>query len=585
MVKITQTLLLAALIAGAGPCFRRGAFQVRLSHFDSASSAQSDLVPFTSRDVSAAEGEGDFFAREFTPFSSLSPREVEVLLERSPNIFGKIFGGVKKVAGEDIRSQEACEEEGSAESQQSAQESTGTPSASLPSETSTTSQPPPPSTTPPPIPSMPSLSSTENSAAAEEQANDVDSEIPALESITEPSGGESRPEPNTSLGGPPVGTVEEEFARRIAAERANYSSLDDEYLNILFNAATADGEAIPRGSGTSAATNDSMDAQPSTNSASTATTDASPAPSGPGTSTGSRNSRMDESGRINWWRLYRFPAVNSPPATPSTSPRPNASTPSSTAAPSDTTSPSAPAADASTTQASQQAPSSPPNSTPSNNSTPAPATTIPSPTSFLPNFLPPPSGQTVVPVIVVGLQSVTPGQLGFEVVPVTNHTHAHVHQHTHVPMSPEFPLTGTNRQQELEALEDMLREAEAEAEADALLYDSLERLARGVGTRRGQEARGSGSGLGGLLGNHTHAPSWNPRPRVTVEEVEDEDGPSTTRTRPRREVDELFAVDEAMDLDEADDEQEDSDDEEEEVEEEDENSEEEEARDDYYRRG
>lgn len=99
MVKITQTLLIAALIAGPalalGEELSRYAFPVSNWPIE----YPTNLPLNTSRDVNPAEGGTDLFAREFTPFASLSPREVEVLLERSPNIFGKIFGGIKKVAG------------------------------------------------------------------------------------------------------------------------------------------------------------------------------------------------------------------------------------------------------------------------------------------------------------------------------------------------------------------------------------------------------------------------------------------------------------------------------------------------------
>jgi hypothetical protein len=135
----------------------------------------------------------------------------------------------------------------------------------------------------------------------------------------------------------------------------------------------------------------------------------------------------------------------------------------------------------------------------------------------------------------------------------------------------------------------MLREAEAEAEADTLLYDSLERMTRGSGNgATGVEALDRRDPWERLTGHQTREGHARARgQRVTVEEVEDEDaaGPSRPRPQPRRDVDVLIAEDEALDLEDADDEEEDSDDEKEDAEvSEEEEDDEDEARDDYYRR-
>lgn len=147
-----------------------------------------------------------------------------------------------------------------------------------------------------------------------------------------------------------------------------------------------------------------------------------------------------------------------------------------------------------------------------------------------------------------------------------------------------FPNTMRNPQEDLDVLEEMLREAEAEAEADALLYDSLERLARNATRPISAQTQGE-NGLGsrgGLFGNQNQSQ----RQRTTVEEVEDEDAGHVARPPALRNLDELFAADEAVDLEEADDEHEDTDEEEEEgeVEEDDGENEDEEGQDDYYRR-
>lgn len=129
------------------------------------------------------------------------------------------------------------------------------------------------------------------------------------------------------------------------------------------------------------------------------------------TPTTAGSGRINANGRINWWRLYRFPAINAPRIVPG----PLAS---STL----TTSPSSSAASS----------TSPPTGVPPSTV----STTTPTPTGtqgatpFLPNFLPPPPGQTVVPVIVVGLQSVNNGW-------AEDHTHSDQQAHRHPYAQPQ----------------------------------------------------------------------------------------------------------------------------------------------------
>ncbi|RXW18421.1 hypothetical protein EST38_g7434 [Candolleomyces aberdarensis] len=112
--------------------------------------------------------------------------------------------------------------------------------------------------------------------------------------------------------------------------------------------------------------------------------------------TGIGSGRMDASGRINWWRLYRFPAITS-------SPRNSASGPPST-----TPSAGSPFRPADETSTPTSVPANPMEAGGATSSATATGTegVSATPAPFLPTFLPPPVGQTVVPVIVVGLQSV-----------------------------------------------------------------------------------------------------------------------------------------------------------------------------------
>ena len=120
--------------------------------------------------------------------------------------------------------------------------------------------------------------------------------------------------------------------------------------------------------------------------------------------------RIDALGRINWWRLYRFPPVM-PPRLDTANFRP-AFVPGGTAT--TTTAPSGPPTSpiASSTVASEGLESIPTIPTlPSTSADPPSSpdsTTSPSSTSIPPHpqTQDPPSPQTVVPVIVVGLQSV-----------------------------------------------------------------------------------------------------------------------------------------------------------------------------------
>ncbi|KAJ2918710.1 hypothetical protein MD484_g1711, partial [Candolleomyces efflorescens] len=120
------------------------------------------------------------------------------------------------------------------------------------------------------------------------------------------------------------------------------------------------------------------------------------------TSTGNAgigSGRMDASGRINWWRLYRFPAITSSPRNSAHGPSPTTThSAASPARPAEET--LSPSTSASETGGGSSSPSA------------AGAGTTATPTPFLPTFLPPPVGQTVVPVIVVGLQSVAHLNLG-----------------------------------------------------------------------------------------------------------------------------------------------------------------------------
>ncbi|EAU80868.2 hypothetical protein CC1G_03044 [Coprinopsis cinerea okayama7 len=130
--------------------------------------------------------------------------------------------------------------------------------------------------------------------------------------------------------------------------------------------------------------------QPADASASSSTQPAGPGSTAPSTTAGG-SGRMDSAGRINWWRLYRFPSITAPRIVGAPSgTAPTSGTGDSTTAPSPTSPPAG-------------ALRATPATTPSTTTT----TQNSGPTPFLPNFLPPPPGQTVVPVIVVGLQSVT----------------------------------------------------------------------------------------------------------------------------------------------------------------------------------
>ncbi|TFK22919.1 hypothetical protein FA15DRAFT_705926 [Coprinopsis marcescibilis] len=133
-------------------------------------------------------------------------------------------------------------------------------------------------------------------------------------------------------------------------------------------------------------------------------TEATAAEASPATTAASGSGRIDANGRINWWRLYRFPAITAPQgaapggtaATPPVPPSASATTitPASIAAAASSSSSSASSGSTAPSQPSTQT------HTRTQNSGLAP---------LLPNFLPPPPGQTVVPVIVVGLQSVNSG--------------------------------------------------------------------------------------------------------------------------------------------------------------------------------
>lgn len=128
----------------------------------------------------------------------------------------------------------------------------------------------------------------------------------------------------------------------------------------------------------------------------------------------------------------------------------------------------------------------------------------------------------------------------------------------------------------------MLREAEVEAEADALLYGSLECLARGVcrpspaQERREHEA----SSLRGLFGNQDQSLNQSRRRGrgLTVEDVEDH------TSRPRMWMSCMRWMRLWIYWDDADDEHEDLDEEESEEEAEEEEVDDEEQRDDYYQR-
>ncbi|KAI0250444.1 hypothetical protein BJV78DRAFT_1283231 [Lactifluus subvellereus] len=101
-------------------------------------------------------------------------------------------------------------------------------------------------------------------------------------------------------------------------------------------------------------------------------------------------------GGINWWRMYRFPPMVVPHGMPATSPWPPSPSPPSSPSPAIPSAASAAAAAAGATQGERGAPAPPAADTQA----------------------PPSDGNTVVPVIVVGLQS------------VHGHGHGHGHRHT-----------------------------------------------------------------------------------------------------------------------------------------------------------
>ncbi|KAL0960902.1 hypothetical protein HGRIS_005911 [Hohenbuehelia grisea] len=171
-------------------------------------------------------------------------------------------------------------------------------------------------------------------------------------------------------------------------------------------------------------------------------------------------------GRINWWRTYRFPAIPlpRPPATTQPGGVPSAPTASSTSPviPTPATSNAAPTTSPSADTPVASAPTSPPidEELPDLEVVDTPPTMGPPPPSA-PRAPPRPS--TVVPVIIVGLQSVSvnlpfpfgaaPPPAQDDVHPPHAHTHAHTHTHTHthdvpqeegVAQGQEDPLAGSN---------------------------------------------------------------------------------------------------------------------------------------------
>lgn len=183
---------------------------------------------------------------------------------------------------------------------------------------------------------------------------------------------------------------------------------------------------------------------------------------------GSGSTGLDASGRINWWRLYRFPPVVSarpgplvPESTTTTGtalPSRSGSIPASTSTP--FSMPFSPSAPINTPMfggnSSSPAYSSPYASTSSSSSTSSP--TIPSSSDPTQNPSPNPTnnnhgtGNSVVPVIIVGLQSVNApswrpmmGMEGMEPDDLFggghhhhHHPNTHYHQHHRNPLTSDF---------------------------------------------------------------------------------------------------------------------------------------------------
>ncbi|TFK38964.1 hypothetical protein BDQ12DRAFT_682787 [Crucibulum laeve] len=128
-----------------------------------------------------------------------------------------------------------------------------------------------------------------------------------------------------------------------------------------------------------------------------------PASIQPGPSTNVTN-RIDASGRINWWRLYRFPAIAAPRA-PTSPVSPGTSAPTATPFGNIYPTTNIPAQDLPITEPSEPAsPTMPPlEALPQSTQPAAAGNEVPTPTPA-PADAPP--ANTVIPVIVVGLQSV-----------------------------------------------------------------------------------------------------------------------------------------------------------------------------------
>jgi len=120
--------------------------------------------------------------------------------------------------------------------------------------------------------------------------------------------------------------------------------------------------------------------------------------------------RIDASGRINWWRLYRFPQITSLSLDLAAGLRQMSAAPSTASGPS-TTTPNSPSASTSTepipppvSVQPASGPTSDPGSAPPYEETRS-GPSIPTPPFGTPSGQPP---RSVVPVIIVGLQSVHP---------------------------------------------------------------------------------------------------------------------------------------------------------------------------------